>query len=219
MAGVPWIDHSVSCVFATVRGMAVSEMMSSNPKAWKTSSLRSVWYMKANRGIRSVQIAGRSTVYGRGRNRTSPIDHSKSSISIWVVQPKKWIRSLRALPYFSILWPHWRGSVVVVNAVDVPVTLKTRTGWDTDNRNCVQIAKIAEDCGIQALALHGRTRACMYKGEAEYKHIKAAKQAVSIPVIANGDIDSPEKAKFVLEYTGADALMIGRPGPRSSMDF
>lgn len=99
----------------------------------------------------------------------------------------------------------------VVNAVDVPVTLKTRTGWDTDNKNCVQIAKLAEDCGIQALALHGRTKACMYKGEAEYDSIKAVKEAISIPVIANGDIDSPEKAKFVLEYTGADALMIGRP--------
>lgn len=99
----------------------------------------------------------------------------------------------------------------VVNAVDVPVTLKTRTGWDTEHKNCVEIAKMAEDCGIQALALHGRTRTCMYKGEAEYESIKAVKQAISIPVIANGDIDSPEKAKHVLEYTGADALMIGRP--------
>ncbi len=77
---------------------------------------------------------------------------------------------------------------------------KPNSYWNTDNKNCVQIAKMAEDCGIQALALHGRTRACMYKGEAEYESIKAAKQAVSIPVIANGDIDSPEKAKFVLEY-------------------
>lgn len=99
----------------------------------------------------------------------------------------------------------------VVSAVDVPVTLKTRTGWDPDNKNCVHIAKLAEDCGIQALALHGRTRACMYKGEAEYDSIKAVKEAISIPVIANGDIDSPQKAKFVLDYTGADALMIGRP--------
>ena len=99
----------------------------------------------------------------------------------------------------------------VVNAVNVPVTLKTRTGWDPENKNCVQIAKLAEDCGIQALALHGRTRTCMYKGEAEYDSIKAVKAAIQIPVIANGDIDSPEKAKHVLEYTGADALMIGRP--------
>lgn len=99
----------------------------------------------------------------------------------------------------------------VVDAVKVPVTLKTRTGWDTDNKNCVYIAQLAENCGIQAFALHGRTRTCMYKGEAEYDSIKAVKQAISIPVIANGDIDSPQKAKQVLDYTGADALMIGRP--------
>lgn len=98
----------------------------------------------------------------------------------------------------------------VVKAVKVPVTLKTRTGWDLDNKNGVEIAKIAEANGIQSLAIHGRTRACMYKGLAEYDTIKAIKQCVSIPVVANGDIDSPQKAKQVLEYTGADALMIGR---------
>lgn len=98
----------------------------------------------------------------------------------------------------------------VVTAVDVPVTLKIRTGWDTCHRNGVKIAQIAERCGIQALAVHGRTRACMFKGEAEYETITAIKQAVSIPVIANGDINTPEKAQEVLEKTGADGLMIGR---------
>jgi tRNA-dihydrouridine synthase B len=98
----------------------------------------------------------------------------------------------------------------VVKAVDVPVTLKIRTGWDTDNRNGVAIAKIAEAEGIQSLAVHGRTRACMYKGEAEYETIAAIKQAISIPVVANGDITTPQKAKAVLQSTGADALMIGR---------
>lgn len=98
----------------------------------------------------------------------------------------------------------------VVGAVDVPVTLKIRTGWDKDNRNAVQIAKMAEDIGVQALAMHGRTRACLYNGAAEYDTIAAVKQAVKIPLIANGDITTPEKAKFVLEYTGADAVMIGR---------
>jgi len=98
----------------------------------------------------------------------------------------------------------------VVKAVEVPVTLKIRTGWDMDNRNAVTVAKIAENSGIQALAVHGRTRACGFSGFAEYSTIAQVKAAVRIPVIANGDIDSPEKARLVLEQTGADALMIGR---------
>ena len=98
----------------------------------------------------------------------------------------------------------------VVGAVNVPVTLKIRTGWDKNNRNAVMIAKMAEDAGVQALAMHGRTRACLYMGDAEYDTIAAVKQAVSIPLIANGDITTPEKAKYVLDYTGADAVMIGR---------
>ena len=98
----------------------------------------------------------------------------------------------------------------VVGAVDVPVTLKFRTGWDKANRNAVNIARIAESSGIQALAIHGRTRACGYTGDAEYDTIAAVKAAVSVPVIANGDIATPEKARYVLDYTGADAVMIGR---------
>lgn len=98
----------------------------------------------------------------------------------------------------------------VVAAVDVPVTLKIRTGWSPDQRNGVGIAKIAESAGIQALAVHGRTRECKFQGEAEYETIRQIKQAVSIPVFANGDIDSPEKAQEVLRITGADAVMIGR---------
>jgi tRNA-dihydrouridine synthase B len=98
----------------------------------------------------------------------------------------------------------------VVNAVDVPVTLKIRTGWDKDNRNAISVAKMAEDIGIQALAIHGRTRACKYLGNAEYDTMAAVKQAINIPLIANGDITTPEKAKYVLDYTGADAVMIGR---------
>jgi tRNA-dihydrouridine synthase B len=98
----------------------------------------------------------------------------------------------------------------VVGAVNVPVTLKIRTGWDKNNRNAVMIAKMAEDSGVQALAMHGRTRACLYMGDAEYDTIAAVKQAINIPLIANGDITTPEKAKYVLDYTGADAVMIGR---------
>lgn len=98
----------------------------------------------------------------------------------------------------------------VVNAVNVPVTLKIRTGWDKPSRNAVAIARIAESAGIQALAIHGRTRACGYTGDAEYETISAVKNSVHIPIIANGDITTPEKAQYVLETTGVDAIMIGR---------
>jgi tRNA-dihydrouridine synthase B len=98
----------------------------------------------------------------------------------------------------------------VVGAVSVPVTLKIRTGWDTNNRNALTVAHIAERSGIQALAIHGRTRACGYSGEAEYDTIAAVKANVRIPVIANGDITTPERVRHVLSHTGADAVMIGR---------
>ncbi len=98
----------------------------------------------------------------------------------------------------------------VVRAVDVPVTLKIRTGWDAEHRNGPLVARIAEDCGIQALAVHGRTRDQKYEGTAEYDTIARIKQELNIPVLANGDIDSPEKAAAVLAYTGADGLLIGR---------
>lgn len=98
----------------------------------------------------------------------------------------------------------------VVKAVDVPVTLKIRTGWDHGNKNGVRIARIAEDAGILALAVHGRTRACAFKGAVEYDTIAAIKAAVTIPVLANGDISSPQKAKEVLDHTAADGIMVGR---------
>jgi tRNA-dihydrouridine synthase B len=98
----------------------------------------------------------------------------------------------------------------VVDAVEVPVTLKIRTGWDRQNRNALNIARIAQDNGIAALAVHGRTRADKYEGEAEYATIAAVKSAVRIPVLANGDVCTPQQARHVLDATGADALMIGR---------
>src|SRR3546814_5354449 len=93
---------------------------------------------------------------------------------------------------------------------DVPVTLKTRTGWDRESRNAVHIAQLAQDIGVAAITLHGRTRCDLYQGEAEYDTIRDVKRALQIPVIANGDIDSPEKAKYVLEYTKADPVKVGR---------
>ncbi|MGR5178036.1 tRNA dihydrouridine synthase DusB [Vibrio parahaemolyticus] len=192
-------------------GMAVSEMMSSNPKLWKTAKSQQRMVHEGESGIRSVQIAGADPKLMAEAAQFS-VDNGAQIIDINMGCPAKKVNKKLAgsalLKYPDIIEDILR---TVVDAVDVPVTLKTRTGWDTENKNCVQIAKLAEDCGIQALALHGRTRTCMYKGEAEYDSIRAVKQAVSIPVIANGDIDSPEKAKHVLEYTGADALMIGRP--------
>ena len=98
----------------------------------------------------------------------------------------------------------------VVNAVDIPVTLKMRTGWNEENKNAPIIAKIAEDFGIQMLAIHGRTRSQKYNGEAEFNTVKKITKMVSIPVVANGDITSPEKAKDVLDFSGADAIMLGR---------
>ncbi len=98
----------------------------------------------------------------------------------------------------------------VVSAVDVPVTLKTRTGWSQNHRNVLEIAKIAEQCGIASLVVHGRTRNQGYSGHAEYETIRRVKQSIKIPVIANGDIQDPETARFVLDYSGADGLMLGR---------
>jgi len=104
------------------------------------------------------------------------------------------------------------GSILeaVVNAVDVPVTLKFRTGWDPLNKNALKVAKIAEDSGVRLLSLHGRTRACGFSGRAEYDTIREVKHATRLPVVANGDITSPEEARQVLEYTGADGIMVGR---------
>lgn len=192
-------------------GMAVSEMMSSNPDLWKTSKSMNRMVHEGESGIRSVQIAGSDPKLMAEAAQFS-VENGAQIIDINMGCPAKKVNK-RLAGSALLQYPHLIEEILkeVVGAVDVPVTLKTRTGWDTENRNCVDIAKLAEQCGIQALALHGRTKACMYKGEAEYDYIRAVKQAVTIPVIANGDIDSPEKARFVLDYTGADALMIGRP--------
>lgn len=191
-------------------GMAVSEMMSSNPKMWHTKKSTNRMVHRDEKGLRSVQISGAEPILMANAARFC-VEQGAQIIDINMGCPAKKVNQKRA---GSALLSHpiliEQILTAVVKAVDVPVTLKTRTGWDLDNKNCVQIAKIAENCGIQALALHGRTRACMYKGEAEYESIRAVKEAISIPVIANGDIDSPQKAKHVLEFTGADALMIGR---------
>ncbi|MGY3859945.1 tRNA dihydrouridine synthase DusB [Aeromonas veronii] len=191
-------------------GMAVSEMLLANPDVWDTQKTRMRMDHSAEGGLRSVQIAGADPEMMAFAARYN-VEQGAQIVDINMGCPAKKVN--KKLAGSALLrQPDLVRTIcrAVVDAVDVPVTLKIRTGWDPDNRNGEEIARIAEDCGIAALAVHGRTRACLYKGEAEYDTIRAIKQAVSIPVVANGDIDSPEKARYVLDYTGVDAVMIGR---------
>ncbi|MFG0832614.1 tRNA dihydrouridine synthase DusB [Aeromonas bivalvium] len=191
-------------------GMAVSEMLLANPDVWDTQKTRMRMGHSAETGLRSVQIAGSDPEMMAFAARYN-VEQGAQIVDINMGCPAKKVN--KKLAGSALLrQPDLVRSIcrAVVDAVEVPVTLKIRTGWDPDNRNGEEIARIAEDCGIAALAVHGRTRACLYKGEAEYDTIRAIKQAVSIPVVANGDIDSPEKARYVLDYTGVDAVMIGR---------
>ena len=191
-------------------GMAVSEMLLANPDVWDTQKTRMRMDHSAEGGLRSVQIAGADPEMMAFAARYN-VEQGAQIVDINMGCPAKKVN--KKLAGSALLrQPDLVRSIcrAVVDAVEVPVTLKIRTGWDPDNRNGEEIARIAEDCGIAALAVHGRTRACLYKGEAEYDTIRAIKQAVSIPVVANGDINSPEKARYVLDYTGVDAVMIGR---------
>ena len=190
--------------------MAVSEMLLANPDVWDTQKTRMRMDHSAEGGLRSVQIAGADPEMMAFAARYN-VEQGAQIVDINMGCPAKKVN--KKLAGSALLrQPDLVRSIcrAVVDAVEVPVTLKIRTGWDPDNRNGEEIARIAEDCGIAALAVHGRTRSCLYKGEAEYDTIRAIKQAVSIPVVANGDIDSPEKARYVLDYTGVDAVMIGR---------
>jgi tRNA-dihydrouridine synthase B len=191
-------------------GLAVSEMLSSNPRVWnsKKSKLRMDYHGES--GIRSVQIAG-SEPLAMANAAQLCVQQGAQIVDINMGCPAKKVNKKKA---GSALLPHPElvKAILesVVDAVEIPVTLKIRTGWDPESRNGLEIAQIAQNAGIQALAVHGRTRQCLYNGEAEYDTIKIIKENVTIPVIANGDITSVEKAKYVLEHTGADAIMIGR---------
>lgn len=191
-------------------GLVVSEMLSSNPEVWKTAKSMQRMDHTGESGVRSVQIAG-SDPELMAQAAQFNVENGAQIIDINMGCPAKKVN--KKLAGSALLQhPDTVEAILkaVVNAVDVPVTLKIRTGWNPDNRNGVNIAQIAEQNGIQSLAVHGRTRSCMFKGEAEYDTIRAIKQAVSIPVVANGDITSPQKAHEVLKHTGADAVMVGR---------
>jgi tRNA-dihydrouridine synthase B len=191
-------------------GLAVSEMTTADPRLWHTTkSLRRMDHDGEPEPV-SVQIAG----YDPGMLAEAAkynADNGAQIVDINMGCPAKKVCNV------------WSGSALlqdeplvarilaaVVKAVDIPVTLKIRTGWDRDNRNALTIARIAEDAGIAALAVHGRTRADKYEGDAEYATIAAVKASVRIPVMANGDVVTPEKAREVLAATGADAIMVGR---------
>ena len=191
-------------------GLAASEMTSADPTLWQTrKSLKRMDHAGEPDPV-SVQIAGHDPAMLAEAARFN-VANGAQIIDINMGCPAKKVCNV------------WAGSALlqdeplvarivkaVVDAVEVPVTLKIRTGWNRDNRNALSIAHIAEDSGIAALAVHGRTRADKYEGEAEYATIAAVKAAVRIPVMANGDITTPQKARQVLDATGADAVMIGR---------
>ncbi len=191
-------------------GMAVSEMVASNSLLWGSEKTLRRGNHEGEVEPKVIQIAG-SDPEMMAEAAKYNVDSGAHIIDINMGCPAKKICNVAAGSALLKDEPLVARIVeAVVRAVNVPVTLKIRTGWSKDERNALRIARIAEDHGIQSLAMHGRTRACMYTGEAEYDTIRAVKQSVSIPVVANGDITSPEKAKFVLAYTGADAVMIGR---------
>ncbi len=199
--------------------LAVSEMTTSDPSLWKTR--KSQWRMDhvGEPEPVSVQIAGTvpETMAAAAQHNVAQGAHI---IDINMGCPAKKVCKA------------WAGSALmrdealverilraVVEAIEVPVTLKIRTGWDRNHRNAITIARIAEDAGIRALAVHGRTRDQKYEGLAEYDMIAEVKQALRIPVFANGDVDSPEKARWVLDHTAADGLLIGRAAQGSPWIF
>jgi len=191
-------------------GLAVSEMTTSDPRLWKTRKSQARMDHRGEPEPISVQIAGTDPQTLAEAARFN-VDHGAQIIDINMGCPAKKVCNA------------WAGSALmrdealvarilaaVVAAVSVPVTLKMRTGWNPDNRNAPRIARIAEDCGIAALAIHGRTRDQQYTGAAEYDTIAQIKAQIRIPLMVNGDIDCPAKALHVLRHTGADAVMIGR---------
>ena len=191
-------------------GLVVSEMVTSDSRLWDSRKSRLRLDHRGESEPIAVQIAGGDPdIMARAARMNA--EQGAQIIDINMGCPAKKVCKkaagsalLKDEPLVAAILE------AVVAAVEVPVTLKIRTGWDQDHRNAVRVARIAQDLGISALAIHGRTRACRFAGQAEYDTIAEVVAAVDIPVFANGDIDSPEKARQVLDHTGAQAVMIGR---------
>jgi tRNA-dihydrouridine synthase B len=191
-------------------GLAVSEMVAADPSLWGSRKSRQRLDHSGEAGPIAVQIVGadpQALAEAARYNR----DLGADVIDINMGCPAKKVCKVAAGA--ALLRDEAQvGRILeaVVAAAGVPVTLKIRTGWSPAERNALRIAHIAREAGIAALTVHGRTRACGFAGQAEYETIRAIKAEVAIPLVANGDIDSPEKARAVLDYTGADAIMLGR---------
>ena len=191
-------------------GMTTSEMTTADISLWQTEKSRRRLDLDLDAEPVAVQIAG-SEPEQLAIAANACVERGAQIIDINMGCPAK--KVCRKLAGSALLKDEKLVADIlttVVAAVDVPVTLKIRTGWDPDHRNGVSVARIAEQCGVQAIAVHGRTRACRYRGDAEYETIVRIKKSVSIPVIANGDITSAEKALEVLRISNADGVMIGR---------
>jgi tRNA-dihydrouridine synthase B len=191
-------------------GMTTSEMTTADTSLWQTPKSRFRLDLDLDTEPVAVQIAG-SEPEQLASAAVACVARGAQIIDINMGCPAK--KVCKKLAGSALLQDEKLVAAIlsaVVGAVDVPVTLKIRTGWDPEHRNAVQVARIAEDSGVQSLAVHGRTRACRYKGEAEFETIAAVKAAVGIPVIANGDITTAEKSLEVLRVTNCDGLMIGR---------
>jgi tRNA-dihydrouridine synthase B len=191
-------------------GYAVAEMAASNPRLWASEKTARRINHDGEAEPKVVQLAGADPVLLAEAARFN-VDRGAQVIDINMGCPAR--KVLNAACGSALLRDEALVARIlhaVVAAVPVPVTLKYRTGWDAQARNAVRVARIAQQAGVRMLTLHGRTRACGFRGKAEYDTIAAVKRAVSLPVVANGDIDSPRKAREVLAATGADAVMIGR---------
>ena len=199
--------------------LAVSEMVTSNTKLWKSKKTQFRLNHIGEDAPRAVQIAGTDPLQMAEAAKLNAdlgaeiIDINMGCPARKVCKAAAGSALLRDEPLVASILH------TVVTSVDIPVTLKIRTGWSEESKNAIQIAKIAEEHGIQALTIHGRTRNDFFNGVAEYETIAEVKSEIKIPIIANGDIDSPKKAFEVLKFTHADAVMIGRAAQGSPWIF